>query len=256
MKTTIICFFLAAFFVTHTVLAQDCTYYEYKVSAVQKDAGISGFLKCFNQGGNSRVESVIRIPEMPKSLTRTTSLSTNENPNNIFLLIPEGKMYSEVSFATFSEAGRPKEEYDINFLANEIVNGYNCIHIVSKYASGQLKYEMWISKNVPGFAHYLISRANKFFNDEEFFKYVTGKGIEGIPVRIKTIEMGKEIIFDLVTAEKTEAESSFFSVPSNYTATTSSKLSTLENVMEDMQNMSPEEAKLFLQQMKKKYGVE
>ena len=172
------------------------------------------------------------------------------------MLIPAAKMYSEVSFAEFSEAGKPKEDYDLNFLGNEIINGYNAIHIVSKYSSGKLKSEMWISKGVPGFQHYMVSRANQYFNDEEFFKIIKTKGIEGIPVRIKTIEFGEEVVFDLVTAEKRDVEDAFFEVPADYTQTTSAKLSTVENVVEDMQNMTPEEAKVLMMQLKQKYGLE
>lgn len=252
-KTLFLSFFVA---LGSIALSQNCTYYEYKITSENPSDEISGFLKCYNMGGSSRVESTFRMPEIPKSLTRTTSLSKNETPNKIFMLIPAGKMYSEVSFAEFSEAGRPKESYDLNFLGNEIVNGYNAIHIVSKYTSGKLKAEVWISKSVPGFQHYLVSRANKFFNDEEFFKLVTGKGIEGIPVRIKTVEFGKTVIFDLVTAEKRDVENSFFEVPSDYEKASPVKLSTVENVAEDMQNMTAEEVDAFLKQLKKNYGLD
>lgn len=252
----IIFLFCLFYFSVIAAYAQQCVYYEYKITSEIENSGVSGFLKCFNLNGTSRVESTIRLPEIPKSLTRTTTLSQNDKPNKVFMLIPSAKMYSEVSFAEFSETGRPKEDYDINFLGNEMVNGYNAIHIVSKYSSGQLKAEVWISRNVPGFAHYLISKANKFFNDEEFFKLITQKGIEGIPVRIKIIEMGTPVIFDLVTAEKRDVESSFFEVPADYVLATPVKLSTVENVIEDTKNMTPEEVKAFMVQLKKNYGLE
>jgi hypothetical protein len=223
---------------------------------VKENSGISGFLKCFNLSGNSRVESTFRMPEMPKSLTKSTTVSKSDNANKVFMLIPSAKMYSEVSFAEFSEAGKPKEDFDLNFLGNEIINGYNAIHIVSKYSSGKLKAELWISKGVPGFEHYMVSRANQYFNDAEFFKAISAKGIQGIPVRIKTIEFGEEIIFDLVTAEKRDVEDAFFDIPADYTQTTAAKLSTVENVAEDMQNMTPQEVKVFMTQLKQKYGVE
>lgn len=37
--------------------AQNCVYYEYKISSEKESDGVSGSMKCFNQNGSSRVET-------------------------------------------------------------------------------------------------------------------------------------------------------------------------------------------------------
>jgi hypothetical protein len=258
MKTIIQLLILFLTINTHA-FGQDCIYYEYKITSEKENDGVTGYMKCYNMNGNSRVESVIKTPEMPKSLSNSNNLSMTNEPDKIFMLIPSAKIYSEVSFAKFNERPKSEDDYDIEFLGNEFVNGYNTTHIVyrtNSYISGKKQTDLWISKGVPGFSGFIISRANQFFNDEGLFKTLIKRGAEGIPVRIKTTEFGTTVLFDLVAAEKREADPSFFKIPAEYTAATSAKLNSAQEVMEDMHDMSKEEVEEFLQKLKKKYKLE
>lgn len=211
-----------------------------------------GVMKVYSQDGNSRSEINLNTPGGPMDMLTLILKST---PNTLYVLNSKGKTYSEMDISQNNQyKDFPQEDYEITVLGKEKVNGYNSTHVKVTHKGSMAIEEMWTSKEVVDYSAFLSART-KFTGRDNLNKALAAKGADGFPVRIKTLERGMGIQVDLVTAEKRKFLASLFSLD-GYTKSSSPAMGSMsqQEMLQKIQNMTPEERQQFIEQMKSQYG--
>jgi hypothetical protein len=81
------------------------------------------------------------------------------------------------------------------------------------------------------------------------------KGASGFPVRIKTQENGMDLQIDLVKAEKVDVPTKLFSLDGYAKSSSPANPMGIDvnELMQDLQKMTPEQQQKMLEEMQKKY---
>lgn len=225
-------------------------YFEMKMSSPGK--GDMGNFKAYSQDGNNRSEINMTTPVGPMNMV---SLILKSTPNTMYKLNDKNKTYTEVDITKSSQnKDYPQEEYEVTVIGKEKVNGYNSIHVKVTHKGSTLSEELWTSKEVIDYSSFL-SIKTKITDRSNLNKALQAKDADGFPVRVKTTEKGMEMQMDLIKAEKRNNPSSMFSLDgytksAGTTATGQSK----EDMIQKMQDMTPEERQKFIDEMKSQYG--
>jgi hypothetical protein len=225
-------------------------YMEMKMSSAEN--GDMGVVKLYAQDGNSRSEINLNTPGGPMDMQ---TLILKRTPNTLYVLNSKGKTYSEMDISQNNQyKDFPQEDYEVTVLGKEKVNGFNATHVKIVHKGSAITEEMWTSKEVADYTAF-ISAKTKFTGRENLNKALAAKDADGFPVRIKTSEHGVDVQVDLVTAEKRNYLASLFSLD-GYTKSSPTPMSGLsqQEMIQKVQNMTPEERQQFIEQMKNQYG--
>jgi len=224
-------------------------YFEMKMSSSKQ--GQMGTMKAYAQGGNSRSEISVATPMGNMDVV---TLSLKEKPGLIYMVNEKSKTYSEMDISKNEQwKDGSQDDYEITVLGKETVNGYKAIHVKVKRKDSKTEQEMWLSPDVVDFATFMKAKT-KFTGHENLYKALEAKGAIGFPVRILASERGTEVQVDFVKAEKREIPVSTFTLD-GYTKSTSPVTGSgnMQDMIQKMQNMTPEERKAFMEQMKQQY---
>lgn len=246
-------FSLFFFTITFIILNAQGYYIEYKLSSSGGDEGnVTGLMKSYAQDGNSRMEMNMNVAGV--GAMDMVSLSLKGSPNVVYLLNEKSKTYTELN-STDSEDWKdyPQSEYEVTVIGKEKVNGYNAIHIKVRRKGSSNDMEMWNTTEVSGYAD-LAALKTKYTGKSNLLKAMQTKGAEGFPVRIRVAEKQYTMQMDLVKAEKRSNPSSLFSL-NGYTkgSNTIPGNINVQEMMQNIQNMTPEEREKWIKQMEEQY---
>ena len=246
-------FWLIATFllVCTNTFGREGVYLEFKISS----QSVTGTSKTYSLNGDSRVEMTMQNPAMPAPMSIITLVLGN-NPDKVYGLNDKDKTYTETDVTKSPEQKNvgDDEEYEITVLGKETVNGYAATHVNIVYKKTQRSSEMWLSKDVKGYADYTHIKS-KYLGGHKFFDALKEKGAEGFVVRMMLdAGRGGKMQMDLVKAEKRDMPTSLFSLD-GYTKTASmGGAPGMERPdIGKLQKMTPEERKKYIEEMKAKY---
>jgi Domain of unknown function (DUF4412) len=212
-----------------------------------------GVMKVYSQDGNSRSEINLNTPGGPMDML---TLILKGTPNTLYVLNTKGKTYSEMDISQNNQyKDFPKEDYEVTVLGKEKVNGYNATHVKIMHKGSSVIEEMWTSKDVADYSA-LINAKTKFTGRLNLNKALAEKGADGFPVRIKTAERGMNVQVDLVKAEKRNFLASLFSLD-GYAKSSAPSMGggmSQQEMLQKIQNMTPEERQQYIEQLKNQYG--
>ena len=221
-------------------------YFEMKMSSSKQ--GDLGTMKAYAQDGNSRSEihAITAMGNMD-----ITALSLKSAPNTVYMLNDKDKTYSEMDVSKNGQWQDSKDDqYEITVIGKETVNGYNSTHVKVKRKDAKNEEEIWVSTEIADYAGFLMAKT-KFTGRVNLYKALEEKGVKGFPVRIKTSDHGTDMQIDFVKAEKRSNPASLFSVE-GYKKSDNAALGgvNVQEMMQKVQNMTPEQRKAFIEQMK------
>lgn len=233
-------------------------YMEFKISSSGKEASMSGVMKTYAQNENSRGEITMTVPNLPGGgEISMVSLVLKDKPGMVFLLDEENKSYTEIETGKDEDwKDAPESDYEVTVIGKEKVNGYNATHVKILRKGSKTPQEYWTSKDVVDYAD-MMKMKSKYTGKDNMMKALEAKGANGFPVRIKTTEQGNAIQIDLVKAEKKNSPSSFFSLDGYNKSTTGTIIPAgidIQQMMKDVQNMTPEEREKWMEQMQQQYA--
>jgi hypothetical protein len=226
-------------------------YMEYKISSAQ---GMGGTMKIFFQDGNSRSEMDMQLAQMPGGGVSNSSLYLKSNPGKVYMLNEKNKTYTEMEINKAENNTSATEEYEVTVIGKEKVNNYNATHVKIKRKGATTEMEMWTSTDVANYEKYQSTRSK--YTSAGLYKALKEKGADGAIVRMVMGEHGHNMQMDLVKAESKAIEAAKFSL-TGYTkseASTSGANPNNQEMMEKLKNMSPEERKKFVEELRKKQG--
>ena len=230
-------------------------YTEYNMTAGE---GVSGKIKTFSQSNNTRSEIHMTIPGMPGGGHSSATLMLASTPDKIYQINIAAKTYTEVAKNSAREMNdAPQSDYVVTVLGKEKAGIYNCTHVKVKQTSNKQEQEMWVSTDLPGYADYAKIKT-AYTGKDNLMKALTAKGAVGFPVRIKSLEKGSSVQMDLVKAEKKNIPSTTFSL-AGYTKSAvpsgagHGQPGNNEEMMKQMQNMTPEQREQMIKQMQQQY---
>jgi hypothetical protein len=250
--------FLSALFAGQAVLAEGF-YLEFKI--VVGDNRGSGNMKTYAQDGNTRSEIELNMsmggPEANPTAGPTTkivSLTLKDKPEKAYMLSEDKKTYSEMDISKDGPLKDSPDDYEVTVVGKEKVNGYNSTHVKVKVKSNGMEQEMWTSTDITGYAEYQKIKT-KYTGKEGLNKALAVKGAEGFPVRIKIAQGMMSAQIDLVEAKRKDNPASMFSLEGYTKAAggTGTGGQNVQDMVNKMKNMSPEERQKFLEQMKQQH---
>ena len=231
-------------------------YMEYNITT---DKGAVGHMKTYSQDGNSRSEisfSMAGGGASPFS-QNTVILTIKGNGDKGYMLDEAKKTYSEMDISkSYGAKDDNLEDYQITVVGKEKVNGYNTTHVKIKNKKTNVSEEMWTTTEIPGYAE-LEKIKTKYTGTENLNKALSAKGAEGFPVKITLDEKSILANINLVKAEKKNNPASLFSLDGYAKSSGNDMLggANMQQLMQQMQNMTPEERQKFIEQMKQQMGA-
>ncbi len=225
-------------------------YMEMKMSSSEK--GDMGVMKIYSQDGNSRSDISVNMPGGPMDMA---TLFLKSSPNAMYMLNVKNKSYTEMDISQNDQfKDFPQQDYEVTVLGKEKVNGFNTTHVRVTHKGSSQPEEMWTSRDVVDYSSFLTAKS-KFTGRDNMNKALAAKGADGFPVRIKTSDHGAEIQMDLVKAEKRNNPASLFTLAGySKTAGMPTGGQSRQEMLQKIQNMTPEEREKFIEQMKSQYG--
>ncbi|MCW3121028.1 MAG: hypothetical protein JWQ38_520 [Flavipsychrobacter sp.] len=233
---------IALLFFTFPVFAAEGVYLEFRITSTN----INGTSKTYNSAGNVRSEMTMTNARSSAPMSVVT-LKLHNEPNTVYSLNEKDKTYTVTN--TQSTTGYKEDDFDVEIVGKEKIGSYNCTHVNIVYKKTGHKNQMWLSRDIPGYASY-TSVEDNYLGGSEFFDKLKAKGADGFVVRM-LINGGRseQIQMDLVKAEKKNIDAGMFSV-SGYT-----KSATPANMTADqLKSMTPEQRQEYLKQMRERYN--
>ena len=209
-------------------------------------------MKIYAQDGNSRSEVNSNMGGMAN--LNLIILNLRSTPDKVYMLDAAKRTYSEsntTSNADYKDA--EQEDYEVNVIGKEKVNGYNTTHVRIKKKDDAHTMEMWTTTELIDYKDLAMVKS-KYTGKANLYKQLEAKGAAGFPVRVKTNEMSRDVQIDLVKAEKRAQPASLFSLD-GYTKTDVMNTMGIDikEMMQKMQNMTPEERERMLKMLQQQY---
>ncbi|MCS6819253.1 MAG: DUF4412 domain-containing protein [Chitinophagales bacterium] len=239
--------FLILVLCNSALLAQDY-YMEYTTTTLKQKDNIVGTNKIYYKAGNTRIESQMQSP-VGKFETITLILAGNKK--TVYNLNPASKTYMEVSIAASSQyKDYSEKDYEITVIGNEKVNGYNATHAKIRLKDKKYEMDVWVTKDIKLYSELVNIKTG--YNQPALYKALQEKGIEGMAVRMQVVERGEGVQLDLIKAEKQNHPSHLFSLD-GYSKSVSLDFSNPENMIKQLQNMTPDQQRQFEEHLKNLY---
>jgi hypothetical protein len=226
-------------------------YFEFKLTGDK----VNGNMKTYAQDGNSRSELNIALgaPGSGQAMNRNVvALVLKDNPDKTYMLDVDKKTYSELDISKRPDTKDSPDDYDITVIGKEKVNGYDATHVKVKNKRTNQEQDMWTSTGVANYSE-LEKIKTKYTGKENLTKALAAKGAEGFPVRFIIKEMNTTVQLDLVAASTKTNPASLFSLD-GYTKSTGAGADR-QQMMQQLQNMTPEERQKFIEQMRQQQGA-
>jgi hypothetical protein len=227
-------------------------YFEFKMTSDKAN----GNVKTWSQNGNSRSEVSMNIGDpdyAPMTNHVVVALTLKDNPNMVYMLDVDKKNYSEMDVSKRPDAKDAPDDYEVTVLGKEKVNGYNATHVKVKNKKTNQEQELWTTTEIPHFSEFEKVKS-KYTGSENMTKALAAKGAEGFPVRIVVNEAMGSAKLDLVTAELRTNPSNLFSL-AGYTKSAGAGGMDRQQLMQQLQNMTPEQRQQFIEQMRQQQGA-
>jgi hypothetical protein len=226
-------------------------YMEFKMSMGNASSSAGGVMKTWHQDGNTRTEVSMLIQNTNRTIV---NLMLKSAPDKLYSLSPEQKTYVEADInKSDASGGDQPTDYEITVLGKEKVNGYNTTHVKILNIKKKTEQDYWTSTEVAGYSDYMKIKT-KYTGNAGLTSALTSKGALGFPVRIKGTERAGTFQLDLVKADKQGIPASLFSLDGytkagSSTSQSSSAPASQQEMIQKMQNMTPEERQKYIQQM-------
>lgn len=242
---------LAAF----TALALSAQGYYMEMKLTSDGQQFSGTMQLYFQDNNSRGDIVMNIPALGGTMNIST-ISLGAVPGVAYMLDDKKKTYTEIkSDSDESWKDYPQSDYEVTVLGKESVNGYNTTHVrIARKGSKSIE-EMWTTTEIIDYADYAKIKS-KYTGKDNLYKALEAKGAAGFPVRIKTVEQGMNVQIDLVKAEKRTNPATLFSLSGYKKAEAVTAMPAglnVQELMKNMQNMTPEQLEQMQKQLEQQY---
>ncbi len=246
---------LSLLLLTGALLFAQGFYLEFKITSSANTG--SGTVKNYSQDGSTRSEATISAPQMPDGV-KITTLMLKAQPNTIYMLNDKEKTYSEMQASAGEDyKDHPVADYEVTVLGKETVNGYKTTHVSVKI-NGVQRQEMWTTRDIAGYADFSKIKT-VYTGKDNLYTALAAKGAEGMPVRIKTTQSGREVQLDLVSAEKRNIPATMFTL-NGYTKGSGlmqiEGMPDMQEMLKKIQNMTPAEKEAMLKKMKELYNQE
>jgi Domain of unknown function (DUF4412) len=226
-------------------------YLEYKMS-VKGHEGSGSVSKTYYQDGNTLSEVTVNLGSFNKTVT---TLLLKSAPDKIYMLNTDQKTYDEADINKKEEMKDANpNDYQVAVLGKEKVNGYNCTHVKVLNLKDSMQTELWTTTEIPGYTDYMKVKT-KYTGKDNLNKALEAKGAWGFPARIVATERMGAIQLDLVKATKQSNPASLFSLDGytkntpNASQSSSPPPNNQQELMQKIQNMTPEERQKYLQQL-------
>lgn len=234
-------------------LSAQGTYLEYKTSSA--DAGVSGTSKVYSLNGNIRTETQMSLHSA--GAIHATMLVLKDSLNRFFILDDEQKTYMGMdrNSPQLQKESDPAQ-YEITVVGKEKVNGFNATHIKVKRKDMPDLQDIWVSTEILNYKKYMSVRSK--YASEGFMKALLAKGVDGFPVRLNMSEHGNQVQVDLVKYEQRSIDPSLFSLAAYHASQrpAAGGNAQTQEMMQRIQNMSPEERQKFIEEMRKQHSSE
>ena len=245
--TLIVSFMLLAI----VAFSKEGVYLEFKVVSSGGGMSMTGTHKTYYTTGNTRTETTMKSNALPDPFSMIT-LSLENSPGKAYTLLEKDHTYTE---ADISGAAKNNEDCEITVNGHEKVNGYDCTHVTVVYKKTNHSSQMWVSKDVKGYAQFTTVK-NDYLGGSKFFDALKKKNAEGFIVRMVLLTGdGGNMQMDLVKAEKRDLPDNLFSL-NGYTRTGSGKVAPRPTErrlsMEELNKMTPEERQKYIDGLKAK----
>jgi len=215
-------------------------------------AGTEGAFKVYYSATGSRVEMDMKMGQMPTAMHMVT-ITKKSNPNIIINLNETAKTFSEmdVSKNTYKDTST----YTVKKVGDETMNGYKCVHVIVTSNKGENE-DLWSSKDVVDYEKYHEANKNnpRSGSSENKLKALKAAGADGFPVKMITHRRDGAVTIELVKAEKKDVAASMFEVPADYKKQESPATGMGIKSAAEIQKMTPEERKKYIDDLKSKYG--
>ena len=219
-------------------------YAEYKMTSSK----VNSLMKTYTFDGNNRTEVNMAIPGMPGNLQNMVMImiTKKDSSGNIYLLNTSSKTYTVIN--SNAEIDKVKNDsIDIKIIGKEKVDNYNCIHVKITDKTQNVEMEFWNTKDGmdPSFFQDIN---NLYTGSSTYTNKLKAKGADGFLVRM----VNKQMQLDLVKVEKQDMDKSLFSLD-GYTKSDAPNLFDSGKMMQDIQKITPEERKAYIDKLKEQY---
>lgn len=237
---------IALLLVSSSVLGKDGVYLEFKLTS----SSVNGTSRSYSAGGDTRSEMTMNAGGGFSVVT----LMLGSTPHTVYMLNEKDKTYSEMTTNPSQEENSERDDYDVTVVGNERVNNFNSVHIKVKNKRTQKVTDMWMSKDIVGYASY-TSVKSQYFSGAGFFNKLKEKGADGFVARMVVKgDRGETMQMDLVKAEKRDIAASMLSLD-GYKKTAGHQMPGGYTVpdAQELQNMTPEQRQQYIKQMQQQY---
>ena len=237
-----------------SVFGKEGIYLEFKISSTSSGMSMTGTNKNYYADGDSKTITTVESSAMPGGPMVISTLILKNQPGKAFSLSEKDKTYSETDISKAVE-NKEDDEYEITVNGKENVNGYSATHVTVLNKKTQHSSEMWLSKDVKGYADF-TSVKSKYLGGDKFFAALKAKDAVGFVVRmVVATGRGGTMQMDLVKAEKRDIDGSVFSLDGYTKGSGPAMPGGMERPnVQQIQNMTPEERQKYIDEMKAKYG--
>jgi hypothetical protein len=226
-------------------------YIEFKIGGSQ--SGITGTAKSYTKDGNSRSEIHMVAPQVPGAAIDKVTLILKGNTKKAYTLNENAKTYTEMDLIGAAAPDEDPTQYEVTLIGKEKVNGYNSTHVKLKKKTQTAEEDVWVSTEVLNYKQYLSVKSK--YTSAGIFKAIQAKGAEGFIVRVMASERGHSMQVDLVKSELRNNDASLFSLDGykKESAIAAGAESAAQDVMQKMQNMTPEERQQFIEALRSQH---
>lgn len=209
-------FILSIIFIAQFSFGQDM-YLEYSMTGMQK--GMESTNKMYlSSASGLRMDMEMSMPKMGKMTTVT--------------IIPKGKTTS-ISYNTMtktyfetSTSAKEMKDADMKFelVGKEKIGPYNCTHI-KMLIGKKVASDLWTTKDIPGYeVMETLTKSTSNFVSNKIYNQFKAAGADGLTVKMVMHLGDKEMVTQLVKAEKRNNPASMYIVPAGYTKMDMSKM--------------------------------
>ncbi|HXC06949.1 MAG TPA: DUF4412 domain-containing protein [Bacteroidia bacterium] len=245
---------LGILLMAHTAVAQTGVIFKYKISS---SAGATGSLTGYYSDGNFRSEMNMEIPQMPGGGMSTANIIQKDKPKLMLQLNDKNKTYTEVEIKDRPDTAKGAET-TVKVIGNEKIGKYNCIH--SQVTQNNKVSEYWTTRDIPEYEKYANAhRGNRFMGRGNTSAALKNANADGFLVKTFGKDMrGNETSVELESFENGPVSADKFVIPDGYTKTAGTEPGApgMAPGMDynKLKDMSPEERKKFIDDLKKQHG--
>ncbi len=192
-------------------------YLEYKMSGIRPGMEMTSKMYVSSSSG-VRTEADMEMPKMGKMTTVTIM---PKGKKSIYTYNSMTKSYYETDATTDQNLNA---DMRFELVGKEKIGPYNCTHI-KMIVGKKIASDMWVTKDIPGYeVMETLTKSSSVFGNNKLYNQIKAAGADGLTVKMVMHVGDKEMVTQLVKAEKHANPASMFVVPAGYTKAELGKL--------------------------------